>query len=144
MRATPYHPAEFTPLTFTNQAGVQPAHLINQWPELLTKLFQELNRHVRWAAREEYELLVAETAAATAEADRNEEVLTVNQAAQLLGLRPQTVYEWVKAEKLQAFKVGRGVRFKRGQVLAALKQQIQPDGRRKYARRTLGGPSKTG
>jgi len=144
MRATPSHPAEFTSLTFTDQAGVQPAHLVNQWPELLTKLFQELDRHVRRAAREEYELLVAEKAATTAEADRNEEVLTVNQAAQLLGLRPQTVYEWVKAEKLQAFKVGRGVRFKRGQVLAALKQQIQPDGRRKYARRTSGGPSKTG
>ena len=144
MRATPSHPAEFTSLTFTDQAGVQPAHLVNQWPELLTKLFQELDRHVRWAAREEYELLVTEKAAATAEADRNEEVLTVNQAAQLLGLRPQTVYEWVKAEKLQAFKVGRGVRFKRGQVLAALQQQTQLDGRRKYARRTTSCSSNAG
>ena len=88
----PSHPTGFTPLTFTNRAGEQPAHLVSQWPELLTQLFQELDRRVRWAAREEYELLVAEQAAA--EADRNEEeVLTVNQAAQLLGPGPQTVYE---------------------------------------------------
>ncbi|WP_158011113.1 helix-turn-helix domain-containing protein [Hymenobacter lapidarius] len=64
------------------------------------------------------------------------------QAAQLLGLCPQTVYEWAKAEKLQAFKVGRAVRFKRGHVLAALQQQTQPDGRRKYARRATGSPAK--
>ena len=144
MRATPYHPAEFTSLTFTDQAGVQPIHLIDQWPKLLTQLFQKLDRHVRWAAREEYELLMAGKATATAAADRNEKVLTVNQAAQLLGLRPQTVYEWVKAEKLPAFKIGRGVRFKRGQVLAALQQQTQPDGRRKYARRRTGRSSKAG
>lgn len=87
---------------------------------------------------------MAEQAAAAAEADRNEEVLTVNQAAQLLGLRPQTVYEWVKAEKLPAFKVGRGVHFKRGQVLAALQQQTQPDGHRKYARRSTGRSNKAG
>ncbi len=112
------------------------------WPTLFTPLLEELDRYARRAAREEYELLLAEKAAAAAEADRNDQVLTVTEAAQLLGLRPQTVYEWVKAEKLQAFKVGRGVRFKRGYVLAVLELQTQPDGRRKYARRTTACHSK--
>ncbi|WP_158010898.1 helix-turn-helix domain-containing protein [Hymenobacter lapidarius] len=102
----------------------------------------QLECYIRWAAREEYELMTVEKAAAAAEADQNDQVLTVAQAAQLLGLCPQTVYEWAKAEKLQAFKVGRAVRFKRGHVLAALQQQTQPDGRRKYARRATGSPAK--
>ena len=112
---------------------------------LLTPLFEELDRYARRAAREEYELLVAEKATDAAETDRNDQVLTVNQAALLLGLRPQTMYEWVKAEKLQAHKVeARAIRFKRGNVLAAPELQPQPDGQSKYARRTTGCPSKAG
>ncbi|MBF9239424.1 helix-turn-helix domain-containing protein [Hymenobacter sp. BT683] len=85
----------------------------------------------------------AEKAATAAEADLNDQVLTVSEAAHLLGLRPQTVYVWAKAGKIQAFKVGTAVRLKRGHVLAVLKQQTQPDGRRKYARRTTNYPSKS-
>ena len=107
-------------------------------------MFEELGRYARRVLREEYESLAAEKAAAVAETDRNDQVLSVKEAAQLLGLRPQTVYEWVKAEKLTHFKIGRHVRFKRGHVLAALKLQTQPDGRRKYARRTTGRPSRDG
>ena len=69
---------------------------------------------------------------AAAEPDRNDQILTRSQAADLLGMRPQTVFEWIKADKLKAFRVGRAVRLKRGQVLAALQAQTT-DGRRKYA-----------
>ena len=111
---------------------------------LLIPVFEELGRYARRVSREEHELLAAEKAAAAAEADRNDQFLSVKEAAQLLGLRPQTVYEWAKAEKLTYFKVGRHVRFKRGHVLAALELQTQPDGRRKYARRSTGRPGKDG
>lgn len=107
--------------------------------EALLPFLAEIDRMSRRAAREEYELLLAEKAAAAAEADRNDQVLTVSQAATLLGIRPQTVYEWITAGRLKSFRLGRAVRLKRGQVLAALEAQTQPDGRRKYARRT---PSK--
>lgn len=137
-------PAGITPFILAKKAGEQPAQLVNQWPELLNQLFQEFDRHARWAAREEYELLTAEKAAAEKEADQNDQVLTVSQAATLLGLCPQTVYEWVKAEKLTYYKVGSSIRFKRGHVLAALQLQTQPDGRRKYSRRIMGQPSKAG
>ncbi|WP_157781016.1 helix-turn-helix domain-containing protein [Hymenobacter sedentarius] len=110
------------------------------WPTLIAPLLEELDRYARRAVREEYELLLAEKAAAV-EADRNDQVLTVNQAAQLLGLCPETVYQWVRTKKLQGFKVGREVRVKRGHVLAALELQIQPNGRRRYGRRTTGRPS---
>ena len=144
MKAITSPPAGITPFTLGKKTDAQPARLVNQWPELLTQLFQEFDRHARCAAREEFELLTAEKAAAAVEADQNDQVLTVTEAAQLLGLSPQTVYEWVKAGKLQGFKAGREVRVKRGHVLAALKLQTQPNGRRKYARRTVGRSSKAG
>lgn len=87
-------------------------------------------------------MLGAEKAAV--EADRNDQAITVSEAAQLLGLRTQTVYEWVKAGKLRALKVEAAVRLKRGHVLAALELQTQPGGRRKYARRAAGRFSKSG
>ena len=111
---------------------------------LLIPVFEELGRYARRVSREEHELLAAEKAAAAVEAERNDQVLNVKEAAQLLSLRPQTVYEWVKAGKLIHFKVGTRVRFKRGHVLAVLKLQTQPDGRRKYARRSAGRPSRDG
>jgi excisionase family DNA binding protein len=105
------------------------------WVAALIPLFEEIDRYSRRAAREEYELLLAEQAAAIEQADKNDQVLTVQQAANLIGIQPQTVYEWIKADKLRAHRIGRAVRLKRGDVLAALQAQTQPDGRRKYARR---------
>ncbi|WP_157780891.1 helix-turn-helix domain-containing protein [Hymenobacter sedentarius] len=137
-------PAGITPSTFAKKAGEQPFHGFTKWLNLIIPLLEELDRYARLAAREEYELLLAEKAAAAVEADQNDQVLTVNEAAQLLGLSPQTVYEWVKAGKLQGFKAGREVRVKRGHVLAALKLQTQPNGRRKYGRCTTGRPRKAG
>ena len=112
------------------------------WAKILIKLLEAFDRQSRQAAREEYKLLLAEQAEAAAEADRNDQVLTVAQTAELLGLQPQSIYEWIKAGKLQAFKMGRAVRLKRGQVMAALQAQTLPDGRRKYARRATNKKSR--
>ena len=105
------------------------------WVAVLTPLFAEIDKRSRHAAREEYAKMLAEQVAEAEEADRNDQVLTVAEAAALLGIRPQSAYMWIKDGKLQAFRIGRTVRLKRGQVLAALQAQTQADGRRKYARR---------
>lgn len=115
------------------------------WTAVFTSLFAEIDQHARLVARQEFEYLLAAQAEVVAEADRNEQNLTVQQAAEVLCLRPQTVYEWIKAGKLQALRTGMGnrsLRIKRGHVLAALQAQTQPDGRRKYARR-INGAAKT-
>ena len=117
-------------------SGPLPSTPPTDWVAVLTPLFAEIDKQSRRTAREEYAKLLAEQAAEADEADRNDQVLTVEQAAALLEVRPQTLYLWIKTGKLQAFRIGRTVRLKRGQVLAALQAQTQADGRRKYARRT--------
>ncbi|WP_460610697.1 helix-turn-helix domain-containing protein [Hymenobacter terrigena] len=97
-----------------------------------------LEQRVRHIAREEHTQLLAEMAADAVCMDRSEDNLTVNQTADILGIRPQTVYEWIQVGKLKAHRMGKGnrtLRLKRGDVDAALQAQIQPCGRRKYARR---------
>lgn len=64
-----------------------------------------------------------------------DEPLTVEKTAVLLDVVPQTVLEWRKRGLLNGYTLGRRVYFKRSEVLAALKVQSTPDGRRKYARR---------
>ena len=132
MTSAPRIPNNHTALASNGPALNAP---LTDWAVVLTPLFAEIDRQSRRAAREEYELLLAEKAAVAVEEERNDQVLTVGQAAALLEVRPQTVYEWIKADKLKSYKVGRAVRLKRGQVLAALQAQTKPDGRRKYARR---------
>ncbi len=107
----------------------------SSWAEALAPLLEEIDKRSRQVAREEYELLLSEQAAAASEADKNELLYTVQEGAELLNVRPQTVYEWIKVNKLRALKIGRSVRLKRGDIMSALQAQIQPDGRRKYARR---------
>jgi excisionase family DNA binding protein len=115
--------------------GSRAIQLLVNYAELLAPFVDGILQQASLDARKQFELLLAEQAAAAVEADRNDEVLTVQQAADILGMRPQTVYEWIKAGKLPSYNMGRSVRLKRGQVLAALQAQTQPDGRRKYARR---------
>jgi len=81
--------------------------------------------------------MLSEQKSTAERAQQDEKLLTVEQAANLLGIRRQTAYEWIKGGKLIACRVGkRDLRLKHGQVMATLKELIQPDGRRKYARRT--------
>ena len=106
-----------------------------KWLELATPFVDAILQQARLDAREECKRLLEEKAEAAAEADRNEEIDTVRSAAAILKVREQTIYELFKSGKLAGYKVGRAVRFKRGEVLAVLKAQTLPDGRRKYARR---------
>jgi excisionase family DNA binding protein len=113
------------------------APLPNKWMEMLAPLFAELEQQSRRAAREEFTRLQAEQVDASAEARRNEEPLNVKQAATLLGITPQTVWEWQKRGTLPSYRLGNRIMFRRGEVLAALKAQTQHDGRRKYARQQV-------
>lgn len=109
------------------------------WAELASPLLAAIDLYVRFVVRSEIQVLSDEAATAVATTEQNEQILTVQQAADVLGMRPQTVYEWIKAGKLPSFTVGRrSVRLKHGDVLAALQAYSQPDGRRKYARRING------
>ena len=93
-------------------------------------------QHARRIAREEFEILYAEKVATSAEIDKNDQLLTVQQAAEMLKVIPQTVYQWIKAEKVQSHIVGRNsIRLKRGDVIASAQLLTQSNGRRKYARR---------
>lgn len=106
------------------------------WPESISQLIMVLDQHFCYVAREEHTRLLAEMATAAAKADEDDQLLNVRQTAELLNIRPQTVYEWIKAGKLKSLIVGsNSIRLKRGSVMAALKAQTQADGRRKYARR---------
>lgn len=110
-----------------------------KWAEVLTPLFEQIDQHSRRAAREEYIKLLAEQETTTTEARRNEETLTVKQAAELLGITAQTAWEWQKRKLLISYRIGRRIFFRRGEVLAALQAHTHQDGRRKYARRN--GPT---
>ena len=109
------------------------------WAELASPLLAAVDIYVRFVVRNEIQALSNEAAIAVTTAEQNEQILNVQQAADVLGMRPQTVYEWIKAGKLPSLTVGgRSVRLKRGDVLAALQAHSQLDGRRKYARRING------
>ncbi|GAB2856597.1 helix-turn-helix domain-containing protein [Hymenobacter ruber] len=111
--------------------------LRNTWLEtLLLPVLTEIERYARQAAREEYKSLLAERTANEIAVQQHDELLTVQQAARVLGVRPQTAYDWIKVGKLKANRIGgRALRLKHGQVMAVLQELTQPDGRRKYARR---------
>jgi excisionase family DNA binding protein len=109
------------------------------WAELSGPLLTAIDLYVRFVVRSEIQVFSDEAATAVATTEQNEQILNVQQAADVLGMRPQTVYEWIKAGKLSSFTVGsRSVRLKRGDVLAALQAHIQPNGRRKHARHING------
>lgn len=120
----------------THEVSVPPSSP-TRWAELLAPLFDKIEQHSRRAAREEYVKLLAEQEAIAAETHRNEALLNVKQAAELLGVTAQTTWEWQKRGLLPSHRVGRRIFFKQGEVLAALQTQTHADGRRKYARRTI-------
>lgn len=113
-----------------------PAALLIRWAEILAPLFDKLDQHSRHAAREEYIKLLAEQEESAAEARRNEALLNIKQAAELLGVTAQTAWEWQKRHLLPSYRIGKRIFFRRGEVLMALQAQTRPDGRRKYGRQS--------
>lgn len=123
--------------TLAFEASSAPPLPAAKWAEVLAPLFEQIDQQSRRAAREEYIKLLAEQETTTAEARRNEEPLTVKQAAELLGVTAQTAWEWQKRGLLISHRIGRRIFFRRGEVLAALQVHTHQDGRRKYARRSV-------
>ena len=109
------------------------------WAEIFTPILAEFDQRSRQAAREEFAKMLSEQTMAAAEARCNEEPLNVKQAAALLGITPQTAWEWQKRNLLPSYRLGKRIMFRRGEVLAALQAQTHPDGRRKYARQRGAG-----
>ena len=112
-----------------------PHTLSAHWAAAVLPLLEVIDQTSRRAAREEYARLQTEQADADAKARRDEEPVDIKQAAELLGVIPQTAWEYHKKGLLPGSKVGGRILFRRGAVLALLQTQTHPDGRRKYARR---------
>jgi excisionase family DNA binding protein len=109
----------------------------NSWAELLTPMFEALDRRWIQTAEQVFTKLTAKQAAESAARERADELLNKPQAAALLGVRPKTVDAWKSKGTLPSYKLGGRIFYKRGEVMAALEAQTQPDGRRKYARRAI-------
>ncbi|RZK44524.1 MAG: DNA-binding protein [Hymenobacter sp.] len=123
------------PFLSSAPADHKPVELPTSWASLL-QFITLIEQNTRRIAHEEFSYLLAEHATAAAEVEKNDQLITVAQAAVILDVIPQTVYEWIKAGKLKSFTIGRNrIRLKRGDALAALQAQTQANGRRKYARR---------
>ena len=115
---------------FPETPGDSPGPLApTTWAAAFAPLLAALARHSRRAVREEYATLHAEQAAAEAEARRNEEPLSIKQAAGLLGITPQTTWEWQKRGLLPSYRLGKRILFRRGDVLAALYEPSRVAGR---------------
>lgn len=55
-----------------------------------------------------------------------EPLLTIEEAAQLLKIKPATIYTWAYRGKIPSQKVGRSLRFRRSALEAWLKAQERP------------------
>ena len=106
-----------------------PPHLV----VALAAIMSAVEHTAREAATAQWSLLQFENASAPSAT--NDDLLSVEKTAELLDVVPQTVLSWRKSGTLIGYRMGNRVYFKRSEVLAALKVQSTPDGRRKYARR---------
>jgi len=58
------------------------------------------------------------------EEKRMEEYLTAKQVAEYLQVKPLTIYQWAREEKIPAIKIGRIWRFKKDVIDAFLEEQL--------------------
>lgn len=54
-----------------------------------------------------------------------DEIMTIEEVAKFLKLKPQTIYTWAQNEKIPAAKIGKEWRFRRDLVDAWFDQHIQ-------------------
>ncbi len=62
---------------------------------------------------------------------RMEEYLTAKQVAEYLQVKPLTIYQWAREEKIPAIKIGRIWRFKKEAIDSFLEEQLQVKGSKK-------------
>jgi len=55
----------------------------------------------------------------------NNEIMTVDDVARYLKLKPQTIYKWAQEGKIPAAKLGREWRFKRSHINAWIEMQFE-------------------
>lgn len=61
------------------------------------------------------------------EVDRSDQLLTVKQLAELLGIAPASVYHWISAGRLPVIRLSkRCVRFRRSEIFSMLAKLNQP------------------
>jgi excisionase family DNA binding protein len=59
--------------------------------------------------------------------EKNDKLLTVDQAAEQLGVKPATIRSWIlKREKIEVVKVGRLIRIKESSVRKFIDQNTIP------------------
>ena len=54
----------------------------------------------------------------------NDEIMTIEEVAAYLRLKPQTIYTWAHEKKIPAAKIGRDWRFKKSMIDAWFLQHI--------------------
>ncbi len=57
----------------------------------------------------------------------SEQLLTVNEVADFLGLNPQTIYRWIWSGKIPSIKIGRAVRIKFDDLQQTLDKSSEND-----------------
>jgi excisionase family DNA binding protein len=58
--------------------------------------------------------------------NRNETLLTLEQAAQRLGLKTVTIRMWASARKIARVKIGRAVRIPEGEITKIIERGLIP------------------
>jgi excisionase family DNA binding protein len=57
---------------------------------------------------------------------REQQLLTVRQAAKLLGLAEDTLYSWVAARKIPVVRLGRAIRFRESDLQRMIADRTAP------------------
>lgn len=123
------------PDTNNHEAFLRDAISSGRLEAALAPIIAFLDQRTRQLVKEELQFLTHKEANCGSRPSNNQ-LLTVQQAADMLNVKPQTVYVWIQSGRLPAHRIGsRGVRLQHSQVQATLQALTQPDGRRKYARR---------
>jgi excisionase family DNA binding protein len=73
--------------------------------------------------------IVSENAVVSGQITKQKQLLDTNEAAEYLGIRKNTLYEWILQRKIPYVKVGRLVKFREDELEAWLKERSQQEER---------------
>ena len=57
---------------------------------------------------------------------RDDHLMDVNEAANMLGLKPATLYQWAYERRLPVVKLGRALRFRPSDIQAVISRSVRP------------------